>query len=310
MMKRWLIRYVYLFGLMSFLGWIANSIAGGYLYTRADGMVIGDPGTVSPEYTVTVLEVLVHNGQKIEKGDVIARVSSSRVAELNATLSSNSSALVSRMAEITAKASMIDQLVNAADARERLIAANSEQLSKIKDKGFLPLMTQNALVEQVFRGKQELAVLRAEKETMSRQVAQIVAASRNTDQAIEDLATLFDAGRMKSPMTGYIAGVDVGIGAVVNPGEIIADIVGEHRFVLAYYPIGRLFDVKEGDPVTIDLWLGKWLHGSIYRIEPIAARLPKEFQRTLSPVERQQLVRIEFNEGTTLPPYFTKVVVR
>jgi len=309
-MKRWLIRYAYLFGIMSFLGWIANSIAGGYLYTRADGMVVGDAGTVSPEYTVTVLEILVHNGQKVEKGDVIARVSSSRVAELNATLSTNSSQLVSRMAEITAKASMIDQLVNAADARDKLIQANSEQLSKIKEKGFLPLMTQNALIDQVFKGKQELAVLRAEKDTMSRQVAQIIAASRNTDQAIEDLATLFDLGRMKSPMTGYVAGVDVGIGAVVNPGDIIADLVGEHRFVLAYYPIDRIFEVKEGAAVTIDVGFGNWLHGKVHRIEPIAARIPKEFQRALAPVERHQLVRVEFDPDTKLPPYFTKVVVR
>jgi multidrug resistance efflux pump len=310
MMKRWIIRYSYLLGLMSFLTWIGNSLAGGYLYTRADGLVIGDPGAVSPEYTVTVLEVLVHNGQKIAKGDVVARVSSSRVAELNSTLSSNSSTLISRMAEITAKASMIDQLVTAADARDKLIQANSDQLTKIKEKGFLPLMTQNALVDQVFKGKQELAILRAEKDTMSQQVAQIVAASRNTDQAIIDLAALFDLGRMKSPMDGYIAGVEVGVGAVVNPGEIVADIVGEHRFVLAYYPIDRVFDVKEGAPVTIDVGFGKWLQGSIFRIDPIAARLPKEFQRTLSPVERHQLVRIEFDEGTTLPPYFTKVVVR
>jgi multidrug resistance efflux pump len=309
-MKRLFIRYLYLMAVLSFLSWVGNSIAGGYLYTRADGMVVGDPGSVSPEYTITVLEVLVHNGQKVEKGDVVARVSSSRVAELNATLSSNSSTLVSRMAEITAKASMIDQLVNAADARDKLIETNSTQLTTIKDKGYLPLLTQNALADQVFKGKQELAILRAEKETMSQQVAQIVAASRNTDQAIEDLAALFDAGRMKSPMTGYIAGVDVGVGAVVNPGEIVADLVGEHRFVLAYYPIDRMFEVKEGAPVTIDVGFGKWLHGSIFRIDPIAARLPKEFQRTLSPVERQQLVRIEFDEGTTLPPYFTKVVVR
>jgi multidrug resistance efflux pump len=111
-------------------------------------------------------------------------------------------------------------------------------------------------------------------------------------------------------MTGFLAGVHVGVGAVVNPGEIIADLVGEHRFVLAYYPIDRLFEVKEGAPVTIDVGFGKWLNGSVHRVGPIAARLPREFQRTLAPVERQQLVRIEFDEGTTLPPYFTKVVVR
>jgi multidrug resistance efflux pump len=252
----------------------------------------------------------VRNGDLVKKGDIVARVSSSRVAEVTATLSTQSSHLITQMATISAKASMIEQLVASARARDRTVAQNARQLEDIRARGLLPLLTENALVEQIFRGKQELAVLEAEQKTMAQQVAQVIAASRFTDQAIADIQTLFDAGRMRAPMSGYIAGIEVGIGAVVQPGSNVAEMVGEQRFVLAYFPISRLYELQNGAPVTIEVGVGKWLHGSITRVMPIAARLPKEFQRTLAPVERQQLVRIDFDEGQVPPPYFTKVVVR
>jgi multidrug resistance efflux pump len=309
-MRRTVFRITYAVAVLSMLGWIAASVAGGYAYKAADGMVVGDSGSISPEYTVTVLAIPVRNGDLVKKGDVVARVSSSRVAEVTATLSEQSSRLITQMATISSKASMIEQLVASAQARDRTVAQNARQLEAIRARGLLPLLTENALVEQVFRGKQELAVLEAEQKTMAQQVAQVIAASRFTDQALVDIQTLFDAGRMRAPMSGYIAGIEVGIGAVVQPGSNVAEMVGEQRFVLAYFPISRLYELHDGAPVTIEVGVGKWFHGSITRVMPIAARLPKEFQRTLAPVERQQLVRIDFDEGQVPPPYFTKVVVR
>ena len=130
------------------------------------------------------------------------------------------------MATITAKAGMMEQLLSSAEARDRTVQANAKQLEDIRNRKLLPLLTENALVEQIFRGKQELALLRAERDTMAQQVAQVIAASRFTDQAIADIQTLFDAGRMRAPMDGYIAGIEVGIGAVVQPGNIVAEMVG------------------------------------------------------------------------------------
>jgi hypothetical protein len=89
--------------------------------------------------------------------------------------------------------------------------------------------------------------------------------------------------------------------------------VGEHRYVLAFFPIDRLYSLKVGDKVTVDPGGGIMngvLKGSIAKISSIAGALPKEFQKQLAPVERQQLVRIEFDQGQTLPPYFSKVTVR
>ena len=310
MLRRGLFRGIYLIALASMLAWITNSLISGYAYKSADGMVVGDAGSISPEYTVTILELPVRNGDLVKKGDVVARVSSSRVAEVTATLSTQSSQLVTQMATITAKAGMIEQLVASAEARDRTVAANARQLEAIRDRKLLPLLTENALVEQIFRGKQELALLQAEQKTMAQQVAQVIAASRFTDQAIADILTLFDAGRMKAPMDGYIAGIEVGVGSVVTPGNLVAEMVGEQRFVLAYVPVNRLYSLQPGASVTIEIGLGKWLRGSISNIMPIAARLPKEFQKTLSPVERQQLVRVDFDDDVALPPYFTKVTIR
>ena len=311
-MRRTVVRVTYLAALVSMLIWITASTIGGYAYKSADGLVVGDMGVVSPEYTVTVLEILVKNGDKVRRGDLIARVSSTRVAEITATLSLQSSTLVSRMAELTSKAEIIDQLIASAEERVRIVTASNENLQRPRQTGFLPWMTANAIADQVYKGQEELARLKAERAviSISHAVPQIVAASRANDQALEDIQRLFNAGNMLSPMSGYISGIEAGIGSVIIPGALVAELVGEQRYVAAYVPINRLYSLKMDAPVTIEVGVGNWLTGTISRIEPIAARLPKEFQRTLSPVERQQLVRIDFDNGQIPPPYFTKVTVR
>lgn len=311
-LRRALFRWVYLFAVVSFLIWITSSVLSGYAFKSADGLVVGDSGVVSPEYTVTVLEILVKNGDKVERGDLIARVSSTRVAEITATLSLQSSTLISRMAELTSKGEILDQLIASAEERERIVAMTNENLQRPRQAGFLPWMTATAIADQVYRGKEELARLKAERAAISgtHMVPQIVAASRANDQALEDIQRLFNAGNMLSPMTGYVSGIEAGVGSVIVPGALVAELVGEQRYIVAYVPINRLYTLKPDAPVTIEVGFGNWRTGRISRIEPIAARLPKEFQKTLSPVERQQLVRIDFENGETPPPYFTKVVVR
>jgi multidrug resistance efflux pump len=97
---------------------------------------------------------------------------------------------------------------------------------------------------------------------------------------------------------------------VVNPGQLLFELVGEQRYVLSYFPVDRLYDIKVGTAVTIDAGIGQKVKGRVVDLTPIAARLPKEFQKTLAPTERQQLVRIEFDPGQKLLPYFSKVIVR
>jgi len=65
----------------------------------------------------------------------------------------------------------------------------------------------------------------------------------------------------------------------------------------------------EGTAVSLTHTLGS-SSGVVTRIEPVAAALPREFQRTFVPVERQQVMRVEFDENEVVPPLFTKVQLR
>ena len=83
----------------------------------------------------------------------------------------------------------------------------------------------------------------------------------------------------------------------------------EPHYVLGYLPTGGLYTVTAGDRVEISTGL-RTMPGTIARVELFAAALPREFQRSFIPVERQQVIRIEFASGVELPPLFTKVQIR
>jgi hypothetical protein len=50
--------------------------------------------------------------------------------------------------------------------------------------------------------------------------------------------------------------------------------------------------------------------GRIVNVQPFAAALPREFQRAFSPVDRRQVIRVEFLPDEVPPPLFSKVKLR
>jgi multidrug resistance efflux pump len=312
-MKRTFVRWFYISGLLSLFTWIGSSITGGWVYIHSEGLVVGDPAAVAPEYTVTVKQVLVEEGQSVKRGDVVARVTSTRITEVSARLMISSASLTAKLAENSTRLQMQNSLLTAAELREKVATEGAAQLGASAEKGNTPTITRTTAVDQMFRGKQDLAALQAEKQALSEQITMVVEASRQTDMALLDLQNSFDAGNMRSPIDGVVSVIKVGPGAVVREGEPLIELVGEHRYVLAFFPIDRLYQLKVGDKVKVDAGGGVVngaLAGTIAKISNIAGALPKEFQKTLAPVERQQLVRIEFDQNQTLPPYFAKVIIK
>jgi multidrug resistance efflux pump len=312
-MKRTFIRWFYISGLLSLFSWIGSSLTGGWAYIHSEGLVVGDPASISPEYTVTVKQVLVEEGQSIKRGDVVARIVSTRVAEVGARLTVSAASLTAKLAENSTRAQMLASLLTAAELREKVATEGANQLGVSAEKGTTSVIVRTTAVDQMFRGKQDLASLQAEKQALSEQIAMTIEASRQTDMALLDLQKSFDAGQMRSPIDGVVSVIRVGPGAVVREGEPLIELVGEHRYVLAFFPVDRIYNLKVGDKVKVDPGGGVIngaLAGTIAKISSIAGALPKEFQRTLAPVDRQQLVKIEFDPNQTLPPYFAKVIVK
>src|SRR5262249_8472099 len=128
----------------------------------------------------------------------------------------------------------------------------------------------------------------------------------NKPIALSDLLDAFDQGRLRAPITGTISVVLAHRGAVVRAGDSLLELVGDHRFVVAWVPVGRWYKLDVGQQVSIDAGAGA-LPGMISRIGPVASALPREFQKAFTPTERLQLIWIEFERGVTPPPYFTKV---
>lgn len=134
----------------------------------------------------------------------------------------------------------------------------------------------------------------------------LTVATEQADLALSDLLDAFDQGRLRAPIAGTVSAVLANRGAVVRAGDSLLELVGDHRFVIAWVPVGRWYRLEVGQKVSIDAGAGA-LPGTISRIGAVASALPREFQKAFTPTERLQLIWIEFVNGVAPPPYFTKV---
>ena len=49
-----------------------------------------------------------------------------------------------------------------------------------------------------------------------------------------------------SPIAGTVSAVLANRGAVVRAGDALLELVGEHRFVIAWVPVGRWYKLEVG----------------------------------------------------------------
>jgi HlyD family secretion protein len=285
-MRRAAIRWTYLLGLLSFLAWLGNSFAGGYIYPRGEGMVIGEPAVVAAEFTATIREVLAKEGQVVSKGEVVLNITSQYMAESRARLTAESVQRSAKLAEMQIRNEIINATLASAETREEAASQGQDRLDSLYQKGYLPAITRTVAAEQAYRGKQDAESLRAEQRALSAQIRQLSAASEQANLALSDSLSLFNTGQMCAPIKGTISVVLVSPGAVIRAGDPMLEIVGEHRFVIAWFPVGRLFasqgyDLAVGRSVSVDPGNGS-MPGRISKISTVAGALPREFQKCCS----------------------------
>ena len=190
--------------------------------------------------------------------------------------------------------------------RPKIANEGKNRLNESYQKGLLPALTRTTAAEQAYQGQKDAEALRAEKRALTDQIKMLTVATEQADLALSDLLDLYDQGKLHAPMTGTVSTVLANRGAVVRAGDALLELVGDHRFVVAWVPVGRWYSLKVGQSVSIDAGAGA-IAGTIARIGTVASALPREFQKAFTPTERLQLVWIEFDAGGRPPPYFTKV---
>jgi multidrug resistance efflux pump len=306
--KRIAIKWTYLLALVGFGVWVFNVFFGANVYLRAEGLVVGQPAVVAAEYNVTVRDVMVKEGERVAEGQVVVRTSSQQVAESLARLSAEAALRAARLVELDIRSEVVNAMLVPAEHREAVAIEGKNQLNESYKRGFLPVISRTAAAEQAYNGQKDAEALRAEKRALSDQIKMLAAATAQADLALSDLLDSFDQGKLHTPIAGTVSAVLANRGAVVRAGDPLLELVGDHRFVAAWVPVGRWYKLEVGQRVTIDAGTGA-LPGTVSRIGTVAAALPREFQKAFTPTERLQLIWIEFDSGVTPPPYFTKVII-
>jgi multidrug resistance efflux pump len=305
-MKRMAIKWTYLLALIAFSVWMFDVFLGANIYLRAEGLVLGQPAVVAAEYNVTVRDVLVKEGERVAEGQVVVTIASHQIAEARARLSSEAAARAARLADLDIRREVVNATMEAAEHREAVAIESKNQLNESYKKGLLSALNRTAAAEQAYQGQKDAEALRAEKRGLTDQMKMLTVATEQADLALSDLLDLYDQGKLRAPIAGTVNAVLANRGAVVRAGDALLELVGDHRFVIAWVPVGRWFKLEVDQRVSIDAGAGA-LPGTIARIGTVASALPREFQKAFTPTERLQLVWIEFQQGVTPPPYFTKV---
>ena len=307
-MRRVAIKWTYLLALIGFAIWVFDVFFGGHIYLRGNGLVLGQPAVVAAEYNVTVREVMVKEGDRVAEGQVVVQISSQQVAETRARLSSEAATRAARLVEMDIRGEVVDAMLAPAEDREAVAAEGKIQLNESYKKGLLAVINRTAATEQAYNSQMDAEALRAEKRALNDQIKMLTVATDQANLALSELLDLFDQGRLRAPLAGTVSAVLANRGAVVRAGDPLLELVGDHRFVVAWVPVGRWYKLEVGQKVSIDAGTGA-LPGIISKIGTVASALPREFQKAFAPTERLQLIWVEFQQGVTAPPYFTKVVI-
>ena len=250
-MKRMAIKWTYLLALIAFSVWMFDVFLGANIYLRAEGLVLGKPAVVATEYNVTVRDVLVKEGDRVAEGQVVIHISSHQIAEVRARLSSEAAARAARLGDMGVRMEVVRATLAAAEHREAVAMESKNQLDESYKKGLLPALTRTAAAEQAYQGQKDAEALRAEKRALTDQMKMLTVATEQADLALSDLLDLYDQGRLHAPVTGAVNAVLANRGAVVRAGDALLELVGDHRFVVAWVPVGRWYKLEVGQRVSI-----------------------------------------------------------
>jgi multidrug resistance efflux pump len=303
------IRWLYLASIAGLAIWLGNLFFGDLLYFRSEGLVLSEPAVVAAEFPVTVRNVAVREGESVAAGNVAVVVTSQSVVESIARLTAELASREARISELRVRRQTIDAIIGVAENRQDVAISARAEYDKALKQGYLTLDKRTAAIDSEFRSRQDFETLNAEKRVIDGELETLNRAFAQAEAALEDLRRLYDNGRMRVPIDGVISRIAADQGAVVRPGDPLVEVYGNQRFVLAYLPTGALYNVSLGDRVQVEAGL-RTSEGHVVHVQPFAAALPREFQRAFTPVDRRQVIRVEFLPDEVPPPLFAKVKLR
>ena len=289
--------------------YLLNNFFGHIIFLRAEGLVTQDRKEIAVDFVASLADVAVVEGQIVKKGDLIARLRSTEIVESVASLSRNIADARMRRNELAARRDLLKGLVPIADKRARDLTHLRELHEDGLRRGITTAIEQRKFLVDEYDAVLESQRIKSELAGVDAQLAGLDGIIAKQREALEQILRSYGEGVIRAPIDGVVNNLRVATGSVVAGGQTMMEILHGRPYVLAFLQPGTLHRLKVGDEVVLKYGMES-VRGRVTALYPVAARLPVEFQKSFRPTERSQIVRIDFAEGTLIPPTFTKVEVR
>ena len=301
-------RYVYLTLLIGFAALLFDLLAGDLVYLRGDGMVAQNVAIVGPEYPGAVLSVGVAAGDTVEQGQPVAVLRSQSMIKDIKDLNAEVVSAEVRLEELYIRRQKLAGLIPEARKRAETTDDYRERIAKLGRSGLATIKGSTTADASAYQALEELRELEEKASLVEADVAKFKQIAARARRTLEEIEAVYDGGVLRTAEAGLVGNVLVAPGEGVKQGQSLVEVFHGPRYVLAYVPVGALYDVSPGDRVVIRVGFHT-LDGLIEGRQPLAHRLPDEFQRSFRTVDRMQLVRVRMTGDGEPPPLFTEVEI-
>ena len=293
-------RTIYLLLLSIFGFTVINYMFGDYVLLEADGLVLRDQHVVATTYVARVDSVDVTEGQTVEAGNPLVKLQSTEILERLADLSTKRAGLVANETDFKVKAASVAQLLPLAERRVAEAVNTIKQFDTLAAAKLVTAARYQEALRVNYEASHDRVNLITQRQVLEEELSSLDDALADADDAIAKLKGLYADGVVRSPVSGSIGASVPLVGNVYRPGEPILSIYSGDPYVLVYLPRRYLFPIYVG--MKLRLTDGRDVaDGVITEILPVTDTLPKEFQNTFKPSDRNQLAKIKLTTPSAFP---------
>jgi len=293
-------RTIYLLLLFIFALTVANYMFGDFFLLQADGLVLRDQHVVATTYVARVESVDVKEGQTLEKGSVLLKLQSSEMLERLADLSTKRAELVAKATDFKVRAESVVELLPLAERRESEAARTIVQFDTLAAAKLVTSARYQEALRSNYEASRDRVNLLTQSKVLKEELSALNKALADASGALSKLQALYSDGIVRAPVSGSVGAVIPLVGNVYRPGEPILSIYSGDPYVLVYLPRRYLFPIYVG--TELRLTDGRDVaDGVIAEILPVTDTLPKEFQNTFQPQDRNQLAKIKLASPSAFP---------
>jgi multidrug resistance efflux pump len=293
-------RTIYLLLLFVFALTVANYLFGDFVLLDADGLVLRDQNVVATTYVARVDSVDIDEGQAVEAGSPLLKLQSTEILERLADLSTKQAELVAKATDFKVKAANVAELLPLAERRVAEAVNTIKQFDALAAARLVTAARYQEALRVNYEASHDQVNLVTQRKVLEEELSSLNTALADADDAIAKLKALYADGVVRSPVSGSIGASVPSVGNVYRPGEPILSIYSGDPYVLVYLPRRYLFPIYVG--MELDLTDGRDVaDGVIVEILPVTDTLPKEFQNTFKPSDRNQLAKIKLTTPSAFP---------